>query len=527
MAAVSASVADNFMSTPTPLLNNQNAAPQPDEDLLAALGLHPAQMAVAHGLASGTIHPKEVLEAATPATAGTPTPARIATAADAPAVSTTAAADAPATRIAPPPVLSGAPVSPRIAPPMSDNVQAPTRLTEDQEKLAHDTSSGSGISQFQQRHPILGGIARVGAGIGSAMFPAIAAAIPGTDIHHQAVLGQDRRAVGEDLGEQEKEAQIGEAVARTGQTKATTAKTQAETEVAGDPKIGTTPEAETLHDLMTGDNGQPRVNPKTGKPYQYLEAFQDVYQAKQDVKPTPAAKPAHVSYDSGIPVSVTDKEGNVFDVNDPKLPAELKPLVQAATRAHGQHVNEDSKKQAAAFAQQEHMHEEHQNDLTSSTRSMIESAPGVLKLSARVRALVESQKSSLGPEAGRWNEFMAGKVGAPNAEFTKLRTDVGLLTTKLMRMHVGARGGEQMMEHFKELIDSGKQSPENLIAALDEIDDYAKETAAEKPGAGGGANKSGDAVEYKPGLVRNGYKYNGGDPTDKANWEKVEKVKKP
>lgn len=78
---------------------------------------------------------------------------------------------------------------------------------------------------------------------------------------------------------------------------------------------------------------------------------------------------------------------------------------------------------------------------------------------------------------------MAGKVGAPNPEFTKLRTDVGLLTTKLMRMHVGARGGELMMQHFQNLIDSGKQSPENMRAALDEIDQYAKETASEKSGA--------------------------------------------
>ena len=78
---------------------------------------------------------------------------------------------------------------------------------------------------------------------------------------------------------------------------------------------------------------------------------------------------------------------------------------------------------------------------------------------------------------------MSGKVGAPNPDFTKLRTDVGLLSTKLMRMHVGARGGEIMMQHFKDLIDSSKQSPENLLGALDEIDQYAKETASERPGA--------------------------------------------
>jgi hypothetical protein len=54
---------------------------------------------------------------------------------------------------------------------------------------------------------------------------------------------------------------------------------------------------------------------------------------------------------------------------------------------------------------------------------------------------------------------------------------------------------------------------------------------AQQPGsatrAGGGAESKGasagaeaGAVEYKPGLVRNGYKFKGGDPTDKKNWEK-------
>lgn len=118
-----------------------------------------------------------------------------------------------------------------------------------------------------------------------------------------------------------------------------------------------------------------------------------------------------------------------------------------------------------------------QNTPTASTRTMTEAAPKVTSMVDRVSALVEQQKAALGPAASRWNEFMAGKVGAPNPEFTKLRTDVGLLTTMLMRMHVGARGGEKIMEHFKDLIDVSKQSPENLQAALQEIKQYAVEVA--------------------------------------------------
>lgn len=53
------------------------------------------------------------------------------------------------------------------------------------------------------------------------------------------------------------------------------------------PKEGLTPEETTIHDLMTGENGQPRQNPETGKPYSYLEAYSAVQQAKSDTKAPP------------------------------------------------------------------------------------------------------------------------------------------------------------------------------------------------------------------------------------------------
>ena len=123
--------------------------------------------------------------------------------------------------------------------------------------------------------------------------------------------------------------------------------------------------------------------------------------------------------------------------------------------------------------------ESKEDELTSSTRTMTEAAPRVIDLVDRVSNLIDQQVKTLGPAASRWNEFMAGKVGAPNPDFTKLRTDVGLLTTLLMRMHVGARGGEYIMKHFQDLIDTGKQSPENLRAALGEIRSYAQDVAKE------------------------------------------------
>jgi hypothetical protein len=362
-------------------------------------------------------------------------------------------------------------------------------------------------------NPVLRVLSKVGTGIlgvadraGQVVAPGFEAAIPGSTVNRAIQVRNQQKQETVDAANKEKESQAEEASARANAIR------------NPQPKEGLTPEETTIHDLMTGENGQPRMNPETQKPYNYLEAFQAVKQAGQDVKPDKTANegktvqvgdevrqwnpetkrydipvgpakegkktPAHVTYDQGIPVSVTDEKGSVFDVNDPKLPPELQPLVKSATRAHGQHVSEDANKQAAAFAQQQKMHDEKQNDLTAATKSMVEAAPGVLALTSRVRQLVDAQEKSLGPAAGRWSEFMAGSVGAENPEFTKLRTSVGLLTTKLMRMHVGARGGELMMQHFKDLIDAGKQSPANLRAALEEIEQYAHEVQSEGKGGG-------------------------------------------
>ena len=82
------------------------------------------------------------------------------------------------------------------------------------------------------------------------------------------------------LSDQEKQAQIEEAKARTGETQARTASLRNPPQ-----KEGVTPEETTIHDLMAGANGQPRINPDTGKPYTYLEAYGAVQQAKQGAKP--------------------------------------------------------------------------------------------------------------------------------------------------------------------------------------------------------------------------------------------------
>lgn len=134
---------------------------------------------------------------------------------------------------------------------------------------------------------------------------------------------------------------------------------------------------------------------------------------------------------------------------------------------------------------------------TSTTQTMRESAPGVITFVDKIAPKIDKLQDELGPGAGRWNAFWTGKVGVSNPDLAGLRTDVALLTTKLMRMHVGARGGSQMLEHFTNLVDTAKQDPANLKAALSEIRDYAvtvEHEGAPNGGAqGGGQTSQGNA----------------------------------
>lgn len=120
-----------------------------------------------------------------------------------------------------------------------------------------------------------------------------------------------------------------------------------------------------------------------------------------------------------------------------------------------------------------------ENMPTTATRNMAEKAPRVIHFVDRINTLLNENEGQLGPLKSRWSEFTAGKVGLPNKGFTQIRTDAGLLETALMNMHVGARGGERIMEHFHNLINTGTQDPDNLRAALGEIRAYAQEVAKE------------------------------------------------
>ena len=81
-------------------------------------------------------------------------------------------------------------------------------------------------------------------------------------------------------------------------------------------------------------------------------------------------------------------------------------------------------------------------------------------------------QGKLGPIAGRWNDFLTGKIGADDPGYMALRTAISAMTTGLMVPHVGARGGVQLIKKFEAQLNAGKMTRGNLEAALGEWDKF-------------------------------------------------------
>jgi hypothetical protein len=117
-----------------------------------------------------------------------------------------------------------------------------------------------------------------------------------------------------------------------------------------------------------------------------------------------------------------------------------------------------------------------------------------------IRQLVDKmdKEGKIGPIASRWNEFLAGKVGEGDAEYSALRAKMGLSTTKLMQAHVGSRGGAFMLEHFEDLANAKKMDATTLKAGINSELNYMQDVAKLPGAANATPNKAGGTKILSP-----------------------------
>jgi hypothetical protein len=389
------------------------------------------------------------------------------------------------------------PVQPPPEP--TTTVTAPTQLTAPKPEPVTPSlglKPQSDVERIQAQEPKLGGWRKGLDVAGQILAPGIEEAIPGTEGNWQRRLGQAKAEERRQMGLRKSEADIGNVEAEAGLRRA---ETQA--------KLNPPPQKpenidQEIADAATAAQSEGRDPNIDHKVLQLLDVKQ---RGQKETAPKPDTQTVEdqrferivTAQKMGQPVTPEDAAWS-------EAYKQRKTLGPALTaQAAGQ-------RQQESFTQQEKMFKLREEALTAATKGMIEMAPTVLNFADRIDPLIDKLNDELGPSSGRWSEFMTGKVGSKNPEYTKLRTDVGLLRTALMRMHVGSRGAVQMMEYFKGLLDQGKQDPENLKAALAEIRQYAHDLI-EKGKAGGmsgavlvSGSKRGEATapprEAAPGM---------------------------
>lgn len=128
--------------------------------------------------------------------------------------------------------------------------------------------------------------------------------------------------------------------------------------------------------------------------------------------------------------------------------------------------------------------------LTNTMKTMKQQAQSTLP--GIDRALDETEKVAglLGPTAGRWNDFWQGKVGSGDPKYAHYKDEIGLVSSAVTLAHARGRMSNELFEHFEKMFDAGKQSPENMIQALNVakewLTDYAKMGDAPQQQGGGG-----------------------------------------
>lgn len=119
---------------------------------------------------------------------------------------------------------------------------------------------------------------------------------------------------------------------------------------------------------------------------------------------------------------------------------------------------------------------------TTNMRNMGEVAGTLLPHITEMRGLIAqaNEKGYIGPTAGRvYGNFLAGKVGSTGNKdadrlLGKLNAENSLVNTAMARTHFGARGGQQTIGKFNELLNTNKQTAEVLNGALDTFESFVK-----------------------------------------------------
>lgn len=387
---------------------------------------------------------------------------------------------------------------------LQPSIKAPRGTIQgDQAERTRMLNTGAGVDQiygkiansdFGQHHQILGkilgglaqGVGKLG-DIGlSAVAPALAINLPGTEYHHMAQLHGLNKQIGAEEGEQEKEAQTANQQSEMGARPSEVAlrgaqsrEAEARANALENPQPKEKEEHWSITPEYTGPNGEPvemeqnsgqiRIAGQGGPAFKRVEkeAAQKGLEHVSIVGPNGKPMEANFHPDTG---KYTDSSGKEIVNPQPyEKPNQAGTITLIAPDPNnpgggivqrvgaGAHVAPGSQTAAGFNAM---------NTPTTTQRTAAGRAQTVVEMAPEVMSRIDSVANQLGPIEGRWNEFMQGKVGMDNPQFAALRSDLLMLSSAVALAHAQGRLPENLREEFDRAINAPRQTPANLKATI-------------------------------------------------------------
>lgn len=324
------------------------------------------------------------------------------------------------------------------------------RLEADQNRLGYLQRAGSGVDQItrpvdQEGNPtgqhvglgkkILGGIARVGDVAVGTMFPAAAELIPGTTLHHEALIGNQARAVGNDLAVDTREAQANEQNARADALRNPPVKPAPQPNPAQIAKL-----AQLGYRL--GDNGElvqlsdEELSPELSAQREFQQAAKELKQAQ-----------------TSLANSKNDPNSAAYKLEQAKVDA-ARERTQQAMQAIGLHEQQFQNK----------LHEQDFVKPSGQSQSRGSAAQSVLDTLPHVVDLIRKNGKEFGPIIGRINKGEIA-IGSVSPQVAELYTALKSLYALQPAVH-GFRNAEFVTD-FEHAIGNLERNPEAVAAGIE------------------------------------------------------------
>jgi hypothetical protein len=376
-------------------------------------------------------------------------------------------------------------------------------------------SSGAGVDQI--KNPILHGIAKVGDVIGGMVAPGLMAAIPGTEAHHGLVLNQNANEIGLDQKQDQQTAETGLKQSQANMEQADAGKENADTYLLQHPQPKPAP-TQPPHILQT-DQGYFSYDPatKTTEPISFnnqpLKPFVkptaashtpfDEYMANpgsyigfqkalEETKAQVAAEHPQLAKNAGVmQLYAAQKFLNEAYTRNPKLLPVIAPMIGKILGLSPEDIavlGQVPTDQPLSPTTGDPIGTSMPGAPTGSTRTQAQTADRVLTEIPNIRKGISAISNELGPEMGRWNEFMTGSYGAGDPRFENLRANMQFLNSAAAKFHLNS---VEAVKEFNQLASAGKMTPGVLNAYIDAVSNWANTARNQELGAGEKQPKSG------------------------------------